>query len=282
MYRTASSFAWSALLVPHPLLPPSVLAQCLASCWVVSWFGFWCVCCCALLGWRLWLLLLRRSLFGFFALSRAVLLLCIVLFLLSCAALSFLMVRRSAARRSRGMPLLCPPPRWLLSMLCGVLCLATWYRGSVWAVLCGLRCFPVLCCALLVCWCLAWLVYCRALLLVLWLSVSPWRWLRRFCWCRVVPCCAVLFAVLFCRVWCCRVLLCAVVFSFLLCGVVVCCVIWCAAVQCGIVLVVSSCPALQPPACCCPCCLAAFCLLPCCAVSCCAVVRPPEYLYPRA
>ena len=33
-----------------------------------------------MLDWRPWLLLLRRSLFGFFALSRAVLLLCIVLF----------------------------------------------------------------------------------------------------------------------------------------------------------------------------------------------------------
>ena len=91
------------------------------------------------------------------------------------------------------------------------------------------------------------LVCCPVVLLVLSLAVSRSRWLRRFCWCRVVPC----FAVLCCAVICCvcrrRARLCVVVFPLLPSGVVVHCAVWASgplrrAALCWLCWVVLLCP----------------------------------------
>ena len=63
------------------------------------------------------------------------------------------------------------------------------------------------------------LVCCRAVLLVLSLAVSLARCFPLVCWCRAVPCCALLFCAVPCRVWCRRALL---------RGVLCCVLSWCA------------------------------------------------------
>ena len=110
-----------------------------------------------------------------------------------------------------------PPPQRLL-VFCCVRCLAVWCRGLLWAVLCGLSRFALFFGALF-----GW---CRAVLCVVVVCCSFWRWLSPvsaaspfFCCCRSVPCCAVLFCAVFCR---------ALSSSALLCGVLCCVLSWCA------------------------------------------------------
>ena len=124
-----------------------------------------------------------------------------------------------------------PPPRplrQLLLVFCAVTRLVEWLRGQVWAVLCGMRCFPMLCCALL-CW------YAGALLFVV-LSCCvvgfvsgrlPLALTALFplLLCSALLRCADVCSVLSC-VCCLCVLLCAVVLPLVLCGVAVRCVVW--------------------------------------------------------
>ena len=80
---------------PHP---PPVVARCSASCCVVSWFVVRCVWCCAVLGWRVCFLLLRRTLLCLFVLSPAVLRCCVLCFFPWCCAS---LCRRAPCRLER-------------------------------------------------------------------------------------------------------------------------------------------------------------------------------------
>ena len=99
------------------------------------------------------------------------------------------------------------------------------------------------------------------------LAVFHWRWPCCFCCCRAVPCCAVLFGAVFCRVCCCRALLFAVFFfGAVWCRGALCRLVCRCVVLCCVACVGSYCSAPPSPRCC-PSCQAVHSDLSCCAVS---------------
>ena len=253
--------------------PPPVVVWCSAACCSVSCLFLRCAWCCAVLGWRVCLLLLPAPCGAF---------LCFHLLSCCCGLCFFLWCLPSSCRRAPcrccGAVLLavvlCPPPL-LPSVVapCVLPCCACCWVVP-WS---GVRCFvlfavftcALLCCVLLVYWCFA-----------AWCVIVLCCWFRRWpspvgvgfavCLgvlrCPLAPCCLVR-----CCVLCGAVVRCCVMWCFLRC----CVVSWCV-VSSEVPLAYAALCWLRriflippPPVCCCPCCPAVLCVLSCCAVSCC-------------